>query len=173
MNENKIRVLVVDATDQVTSTIANRLSEVEGIEIVGVAYNRNAALAQVKELEPDVLVVDLMLPGMRSIDIIRQVAGDHPRVHMLALVPPDPPHDRIMLAAEAGALGYICRDTDLPDFAAACEQVHRGEPWLPLHQTLEILQDGAPSCHSQPRKGAAVSPRCSWGLSRSQVWLLL
>jgi hypothetical protein len=51
MNEKKIRVLVVDATDQVTSTIANRLSEVEGIEVVGVAYNRNAALAHRRRLK--------------------------------------------------------------------------------------------------------------------------
>ena len=143
MNEQKSRVLVVDATDQETSTLANRLGEVEGIEIVGVANNRNAALAEVKELHPDVLVVDLMLPGIRSIDIIRQVADDLPQVHMLALVPSDPPHDRIMLAAEAGALGYICRDTDLSEFAAAIEQVERGEPWLPLQQTYTVLQDGA------------------------------
>jgi DNA-binding NarL/FixJ family response regulator len=155
MNEKRIRVLVVDATNQETSTIANRLSEVEGIEVVGVIYNHNAALAEVIELQPDVLVVDLMLPGIRSIDIIRQVADDLPQVHMLALVPSDPPHDRIMLAAEAGALGYICRETDLSEFAAAIEQVHRGEPWLPLHQTLEILQDGAGelALSTQERRG--------------------
>jgi DNA-binding NarL/FixJ family response regulator len=124
----KIRVLVVDATDQETSAIAKKLSEVERIEVVAIVHNRNAALAQVRELQQDVLVVDLFLPGIRSIDLIRKVVSDQPKVHILSLVPADPPHDRIMLAAEAGALGYICRDADLTEFAAAIEQVHQGEP---------------------------------------------
>jgi DNA-binding NarL/FixJ family response regulator len=70
-------------------------------------------------------------------------ADTQPEIHILALVPADPPHDRIMLAAEAGALGYVARDTNLSEFASAIEQVHQGEPWLPLHQTYEVLQDGA------------------------------
>ena len=155
LKENKFRVLVVDATNPETSTISNQLSQIEDIEVVGVVNNRNAALAQVKELKPDVMVVDLLLPGMRSIDIIRQVVEELPEVHILPLVPPDPPHDRIMLAAEAGGLGYICRDTDLSDLAAAIEQVYRGDPWLPLYQTYEVLQDGAGelALSSQERRG--------------------
>ena len=143
MNSNLIRVLLVDADPQESGMLPKRMREVEGIEVIGVANNRNAALAQVVELQPDVLVVDLMLPGIRSIDLIRKVASDQPQLRILALVPADPPHDRIMLAAEAGALGYICRDTDLSEFAAAIEQVERGEPWLPLQQTYTVLQDGA------------------------------
>jgi hypothetical protein len=93
-------------------------------------------------------LIDLMLPGFRSIDVVRHVAATLPGVRILALVPADPPHDRIMLAAEAGALGYVCRDSiargaDLSEVHAALEQVHRGEPWLPLHQTYEVLQEGA------------------------------
>ena len=121
----------------------NLLSEVEGIEIIGVANNRNAVLAQVVELQPDVLVVYLMLSGIRSINLIRRVASDQPQLRIFALVPADPPHDRIMLAAEAGALGYVCRDMELSEFAAAIEQVQRGEPCLPLQQTYTVLQDGA------------------------------
>ena len=48
-----------------------------------------------------------------------------------------------MLAAEAGALGFICHDVDAAEFTAAVKQVNRGEPWLPVHQTYEVLQDGA------------------------------
>ena len=143
MNSNLIRVLIVDADPQETGALPKRMNEVEGIEVVGVANNRNTAVAQVEELQPAVLVVDLMLPGFRSIDLIRSVAGDQPQVRILALVPADPPHDRIMLAAEAGALGYVCRDALPSEFSAAIEQVQRGEPWLPLQQTYSVLQDGA------------------------------
>jgi DNA-binding NarL/FixJ family response regulator len=60
---------------------------------VGVVHNRNAALAQVEDLQPEVLVVDLMLPGLRSIDLVRQVAGSHSRVRILTAAPDHPPHD--------------------------------------------------------------------------------
>jgi DNA-binding NarL/FixJ family response regulator len=124
-------------------TLQARLESLEGIEVVGVARNRNAAKAEAEALQPDVLLLDLVLPGYRSLEIVRHVADELPQVHILALVPADPPHDRIMLAAEAGALGYVCRDAASTEFAAAIEQVNTGEPWLPLRQTYEVLQDGA------------------------------
>jgi DNA-binding NarL/FixJ family response regulator len=143
MSEKLIRVLVVDADPNEAGAMPRRAHEVQGIEVVGVVNNRNAAIAQAEELQPDVLAIDLMLPGMRSIDLIRQVAGSQPQVRILALTPDDPPHDRIMLAAEAGALGFICRHAPSSEYTAAIAQVHRGEPWLPLQQTYEVLQDGA------------------------------
>lgn len=155
MNDARIRVLVVDANPEETSTIVYRFREVESIDVVGVVHNRNVALAQTTELQPDVLLVDLMLPGIRSIDLIRRVASDQPQVRILALVPADPPHDRIMLAAESGALGYVCQDADLSEFKAAIKLVHHGEPWLPRKQTYEVLQDGAGelALSTQERRG--------------------
>jgi DNA-binding NarL/FixJ family response regulator len=138
-----IRVLLVDAVQGAGLALAARLGGIERIDIVGVVHNQNAAMATVQELEPDVLLVDLMLPGYRSIDIIRQTADEVPGLHVLALSPADPPHDRILLAVEAGALGYVCRDADLSEFQAAVEQVHSGKPWLPLEPTYGVLQEGA------------------------------
>ena len=119
MSEKPIRVLVVDANPQEADAMSKRVGEAAGVEVVSVAHNRNAALALVEELQPDVLVVDLMLPGLRSIDLVRQVAGSQPEVRILAATPDDPPHDRIMLAAEAGALGFISRHAPSSDYAAA------------------------------------------------------
>lgn len=107
MGSNPIRVLVVDADSSEGGALHARLENLAGIEVVGVANNRNAAKAEAEALLPDVLLVDLMLPGYRSIDIVRHVADEQSQVHVLALVPADPPHDRIMLAAEAGALGCV------------------------------------------------------------------
>ena len=143
MSEKPIRVLVVDANPEATGAMPRRASELEGIEVVGVAQNRNSALAQVDELQPDVMVIDLMLPGMRSIDLVRKVADTQPQVRILAVTPDDPPHDRIMLAAEAGALGFVLRHASSSEYAAAIERVYQGKPWLPLEQTYEVLQDGA------------------------------
>jgi DNA-binding NarL/FixJ family response regulator len=150
MNSESIRVLVVDAGPGEGGALLARLEDqaltnegVEGIEVVGVARNRRAAIQLAETTQPDVLLVDLMLPGYRSIDVVRTVTSADSEARILALVPADPPHDRIMLAVEAGALGYVCRDAASSEFAAAIQQIHQGEPWLPLHQTYEVLQDGA------------------------------
>jgi DNA-binding NarL/FixJ family response regulator len=135
--------LVVDANHKEGGVIARRAAEVTGIELVGVAYDRRTAVAQSDSLEPDVLLVDLMLPGYRSIDLIRHQARTQPQVRILAMTPDDPPHDRIMLATEAGALGFIARHAPASEYSAALEQVYRGEPWLPLRETYDVLQDGA------------------------------
>jgi len=143
MSAESIRVLVVDANPDVAGARPAWESEVSGIELVGVAHDRSAALAQIEELTPDVLVVDLMLPGLRSIDLIQQVVSSHPQVRILAESPDDPPHDRIMLATSAGALGFIQRHAPSADYGAAIERVHGGEPWLPRQPTYEVLKDGA------------------------------
>jgi len=69
------------------------------------------------------------------------VVDTHPQVHVLALSPGDPPHDRIILSVDAGAVGYITRDADPEEFSAAIQQVHASEKWLPVDTTYEVLQD--------------------------------
>jgi hypothetical protein len=84
-----------------------------------------------------------MLIGYRSIEIVRHVSNAHPQVRVLALAPADPPHDRIILAVQAGALGYVCRDAARSEFVDAIQRVRSGEPWLPVQVTYEILQESA------------------------------
>jgi DNA-binding NarL/FixJ family response regulator len=136
-------LLIVDAASTDVDAWQDHLSQAQGIEITGVTGTRRAAIAGAETTRPDVLLVDLMLPGRRGIDIIRHVADTQPPVHILALAPSDPPHDQIMLAIRAGALGYVCRDAEPSELEAAIARVHHGQPWLPLHQTYEVLQDGA------------------------------
>jgi CheY-like chemotaxis protein len=91
--------------------------------------------------QPDLLLVDLMLPDYHSIDIIQHVANTQPQVKILALAPADPPHDKVILAVQAGALGYVCRDAAPAEYPAAIQQVLRGEPWLPVDATYVVLQE--------------------------------
>jgi CheY-like chemotaxis protein len=144
VSSEPIQVLVVDADPGEGSALPARLEEIEGIKVVGVARTRRAAIRQAEANPPEVMLVDLMLPSFRSIDVIGQVAGTQHQVRILALSPGDPPHDRIILAAQAGALGFVTRDAAGSELAAAIQQVQRGEPWLPLDETYEVLQDVAP-----------------------------
>ena len=93
MSSSPIRLLLVDPDPEGGQALSTRLDRLPGVEIVSVAHNRNAAKAEAESLEPDVLLIDLMLPGLRSIDVVRHVAAALPQVRILALVPADPPHD--------------------------------------------------------------------------------
>ena len=144
MATEAIRLLVVDADPGSGTAIQDSLSRIEGVEIAGLARNKKAALEQADSIEFDVALVDVMLTGYRSIDVIGAVSTRRPDNHILALTPGDPPHDRVILATEAGALGYITRDADSSETLAAIKQVHQGKPWLPLDETYEVLQEAAP-----------------------------
>jgi len=84
-----------------------------------------------------------MLPGYRRIDLISQINATHPEMHILALSPGDIPHDRVILAIRAGALGFITRDTNLEEALEAFHQVNQGQHWLPLEDTYEVLSEAA------------------------------
>jgi DNA-binding NarL/FixJ family response regulator len=143
LNSNQIRLLVVDADPSGEGYLRSKLEGIRGVEIVGIAHSQRMALNQVETTQPELLLVDLMLPGYRSVDLISQVSASHPDIRNLALSPGDIPHDRVMMAIRAGALGFITRDTSHDEAAEAIKQVHQGEPWLPLEDTYTVLGEGA------------------------------
>ncbi len=144
MDSQAIRVMVVDADPGGGHALQDILEKVEGIRVEVVARNKRMAISELKAANPEVLLVDLMLPRYRSIDVIQHVSDTLPETHILALSPGDPDHDRIILALHAGALGFITRDTDPVDISAALQAVHQGDRWLPLEETYEVLQEAAP-----------------------------
>jgi len=144
MSPTPIRLLIVDADPGSGTVLQDSLGQMAEIEIVGLSRNKKTALEQADSIEFDVALVDVMLTGYRSIDVIGAISTKRPDIRILALTPGDPPHDRVILAIEAGALGYITRDTESSEALAAIKQVHQGKPWLPLDETYEVLQEAAP-----------------------------
>ena len=130
----------------------------EDLETIGIAYNRRAAMHLVDTTQPDVLVIDLMLPGLRSIEIITYVSGVQPDVKILAFSPGDPPYDRVILAIQAGALGYVCKDAEPTEIFEAIHTVLRGENYLPQEATYDVLQQVAPELRvvSQQTRGRLI-----------------
>jgi DNA-binding NarL/FixJ family response regulator len=139
MNSKPIRVLVVDADPSGRQTIQSQIDDIQEIEILGIEHSQRAALDQIESTQPDLLLVDLMLPGYRSITVISHVSSTYPEIQILALTPGDLPHDRVILAIRAGALGFISRDTRPDDVSEAIRQVNQGEYWLPLEDTYDVL----------------------------------
>jgi len=144
MSPTPIRLLIVDADPGSGTVLQDSLGQMAEIEIVGLSRNKKTALEQADSIEFEVALVDVMLTGYRSIDVIGAISTKRPDIRILALTPGDPPHDRVILAIEAGALGYITRDTESSEALAAIKQVHQDNPWLPLDETHEVLQEAAP-----------------------------
>ena len=166
MMSKTLRVLVVDSDPSGGDVLHSQLEQVAGVEIVGIAHSQRTALNQVETIQPDFLLVDLMLPGYRSIDLISQVSATYEEIPILALSPGDAPHDRVILAIRAGALDFITRDTSLEEISEAIQQVNQGEHWLPLEDTYDVLGEAAVelSVTAQERRGR-LGQVCSWALS--------
>jgi DNA-binding NarL/FixJ family response regulator len=144
MTSETIRLLVVDAEPSRESIQSETLSEMQGIEVVGIAHSQRTALQLTEELQPDVVVIDINLPGYRSFQLIERILARQPQVRVLALSAGDPQHDRIIRALYAGARGFLCRDDSLTDIETAIKQVHAGKLWLPPDATYEVLNDTVP-----------------------------
>ena len=144
MNSEPIRVLIVDADPGARTDFQDYLAGIEGIEIVGVARNKKTAIEAAETTTAQVMLVDVMLTGYRSMDVISHVATTRPDIHILAVTAGDPPYDRVILAMKAGALGYVTNaDTPL-EVMAAIISVNQGDAWLPVEATAEVLRDTAP-----------------------------
>ena len=120
------------------------LAESKELEIVGIAYNKRTAVQQIERSPPDVLLIDVTLLGLRSIEIISYVSATLPDVKILAMSPGDPPYDRVILAMQAGALGFVSKEADVSEVFDALKKVLRGEHHLPVEDTVDVMKQAAP-----------------------------
>ena len=150
MDQAAIRVLVVDDQVIVREGICLLLSQVEGIEVVGEAGDGQGAVAQAAALEPDVILMDLVMPGMDGIEATRQItaARNDARVLVLTSYSAD---DKVLPAIEAGAQGFLLKDSSPADLVRAIRHVHEGRSSLdPAIATQVLLELKRPATEPSP-----------------------
>jgi DNA-binding NarL/FixJ family response regulator len=120
--ETAIRVLVVDDHALVRRGIQALLAEIEGIEVVGEAADGQQAMTQADALNPDVILMDLVMPNMDGIEATRRItAGETgPRVLVLTSFAGD---DKVFPAIKAGALGYLLKDSEPADLVQSSRSI--------------------------------------------------
>ncbi|GAA4258530.1 response regulator transcription factor [Dactylosporangium darangshiense] len=125
MTEPVVRVLVVDDQQLVRDGIASLLGIQPGIEVVGTAADGHEALERAAELDPDVVLMDVRMPGLDGVEATRALRQARPgcRVVMLTTFDDD---QYVTLALRAGAEGYLLKDLGAAELADAVRLAHRG-----------------------------------------------
>ncbi|MCB0168224.1 MAG: response regulator transcription factor [Anaerolineae bacterium] len=140
MTQPTIRVLVVDDHDVVRMGIQALLGEIEDIEVVGEAGDGLQAIEQAGRLEPDVILIDLVMPQMNGIEAIRHISARQPNTRLLVMTSFSG-DDMVFPAIKAGALGFLLKDTKPAELIQAIRRVYRGEPSLHPSIARKLLQE--------------------------------
>jgi len=122
--EKEIRVLLVDDHQVVREGLRHMLGREEDIEVVGEAADAKLALSQVELLSPDVILMDIKMPGVDGIELTRRVKEKQLPCNVIMLTLYD---EYLSQAIEAGAAGYLLKDAKRTELIQAIRQVHRGE----------------------------------------------
>jgi len=128
-----IRVLVADDHAIVRKGIRALLATEPAIEVVGEAENGREAVTEAEKLQPDVILMDLVMPEMDGIEAICRITARQPEARILVLTS-FAADDKVFPAIKAGALGYLLKDSGPEELVQAIHQVYRGES--SLHPTI-------------------------------------
>jgi RNA polymerase sigma factor (sigma-70 family) len=137
MSDDGMRVVIADDHSVVRQGIRGVLEEVEGLEVVGEAGDGDEALALVEELAPDVVVLDVNMPGKSGLEVAEALrdAGSGARVLILSMHD-DPEY--VLQAVRSGADGYVLKDVDPADLRDAVRAVREGREYFTARVTQQL-----------------------------------
>ncbi|MBA1190676.1 UvrY/SirA/GacA family response regulator transcription factor [Pseudomonas entomophila] len=124
-----IRVLVVDDHDLVRSGITRMLADIDGLEVIGEADSGEAALKAVRESKPDVVLMDVKMPGIGGLEATRKLLRSHPDIKVVAVTAceEDPFPTRLL---QAGAAGYLTKGAGLEEMVQAIRLAFAGQRYI-------------------------------------------
>ncbi|MBV2135135.1 UvrY/SirA/GacA family response regulator transcription factor [Pseudomonas sp. MAP12] len=124
-----INVLVVDDHDLVRTGIRRMLADVDGVTVVGEADSGEAALLRARELKPDLVLMDVKMPGIGGLEATRKIIRSHPDIKVIAVTACDeePFPTRLL---QAGASGYLTKGAGLEEMIKAIRQVFAGQRYI-------------------------------------------
>ncbi|HZC29538.1 MAG TPA: response regulator, partial [Gaiellaceae bacterium] len=134
-----IRVLIADDHAVVRQGLRLFLDVLPDVEVVGEAEDGAAAIERARELGPDVVVMDVVMPGVDGVEATKALHDEAPGVKVLALSTfGDDEH--VLPTLAAGASGFLTKDTRPEEIAQAIRTVHRGDPVLCAEATRRVLR---------------------------------
>ncbi len=135
-----IKVLIADDHIIIREGLLNMLSRSSAIEVVGEARNGTEAVAQARELMPDVVLMDLRMPGLDGVTATQQIVAESPHVKVLVLTVSDDSKD-LVEAVKAGARGYLLKDASEKTLVGAVEAIHGGESIINPAMAADLFEE--------------------------------
>jgi DNA-binding NarL/FixJ family response regulator len=134
-----IRVLIADDHVFYREGVRALLGNVADIEVIGEAGSGEEAISQSKELLPNVILMDLKMPGMNGIDATRKIHETHPNIGVLVITMFDDDNS-VFAAMRAGARGYLLKDADKDEVVRAIVAVEKGEAIFSPAIAIRMMQ---------------------------------
>ena len=135
-----IKVVVVDDHTIVRDGICALLALVQDIEVVGEASSGTEALKLVKNLEPDVVLMDIAMPDMGGLEAIRYISKEFPKIKVIALTQHDD-KEFVLPVIEAGASGFISKIAASSELASGIRSVFHGDSYLSPSVAKVLIED--------------------------------
>jgi DNA-binding NarL/FixJ family response regulator len=158
MTSAAVRLLVVDDHPVVRQGLRTFLETRSDFEVVGEASDGETAIAEAARLRPDVILMDLVMPGVDGLEAIGRIRASEPAARILVLTS-FASADQVLPALRAGAAGYLLKDAAPAEVEAAIRAVHRGEGLLDPAVTATVLAEVArPGTGSAGTAGPADRP---------------
>lgn len=155
-----IRVLVVDDQSLVRAGFRTILDSEDGIEVVGEAADGRAALDRVAELAPDVVCMDVQMPGMDGLEATRRITADAATTAAVLVLTTFNREDYLFAALDAGASGFLLKNSSPEQLIEAVQVVARGDALLSPDVTRRVIEAARPGW---PRSGDPSTARPAQG----------
>lgn len=152
-----ISVSIVEDSNQVRGTLARLISRAEGFTCLSQHANAEAALEALPKERPDVVLMDINLPGMNGVECVRQLKQVVPGIQIVMLTVYEDT-DTIFSALAAGAAGYLLKRTSREELLAAIREVHQGGSPMTTHIARKVVQSFQ-QAGASPKPTENLSPR--------------
>ncbi len=139
MEPSRIRVLVVDDHAVVRAGLRLFLLAFEDLELVGEASGGEKALDLCEQAQPDVVLMDLVMPGMNGVEATRAIQDRYPQIQVIALTS-FPEEELVNDVLNAGAISYLLKNASAGELAAAIRAAHAGRPTLAPEAAQALIQ---------------------------------
>jgi DNA-binding NarL/FixJ family response regulator len=138
-----ITILLVDDHPLVRAGLANLIGTTDDLLVVGEAAGGEESVILAGDLEPDVVLMDLSMPGMDGVEATRLILDAHPQIHVVVLTS-FADEKRVSDALAAGAVGYLLKDTDAREVLAAIRSASQGHAPLDPRVARALLPSATP-----------------------------
>ena len=164
-----IKVVLADDHRLVRDGLEQLISAAPDLQVVGTAADGGEAVAVTRASEPDVVLMDLVMPGIDGVEATRQISRDCPEVQVVVLTSFSD-RERILAALDAGAVGYLLKDVEPAELLRAVRTAARGESPLDpkAARTLLTAREQRPTLDLTPREIEVLS-LVREGLANKQI----